>query len=261
MRKGIIIAALIVAVIAVVAFFLWPRSNVPQHNYDWSRLEGSGTFRSYTDEAGNEAQLGVDVSYHNHYVNWSALADAGVDFAYIRCGWRGYTQGEMHTDPMAGINYNGARNAGIEVATYFFSQAITVEEAIEEADFACDFADSHKLSHDYPIAFDMEENGVENERIGHLTTQERTDIAMAFCKRVEERGYTPIIYGNEKWLDGKFDLETICNAYDLWLAEYAATPRPSHMFAMWQYCSDGKIEGNMKNIDMNLMFPKPAEEE
>ena len=260
MRRAIIIAAIII-VCAVAAYILWPRSNVPQHSYDWSRLEGTGTIRSYTDENGNEALLGVDVSHHNQYVNWQALAEAGVDFAYIRCGWRGYTQGEIHIDPLAGLYYNGARANGITVAIYFFSQAITVEEATEEADFACDFADSHKLSHDFPIAFDMEENGVSDERIGHLTTQERTDIAMAFCKRVEERGYTPIIYGNEKWLDGKYDLETICNAYDLWLAEYSAVPKPSHMFAMWQYCSDGQIEGNTKNIDMNLMFPKPVEKE
>lgn len=256
---GIILLALIIAVLGISSCVRGckPASsmrNVPQHSYDWSCLKTKGDIKSYTAADGRVAKLGIDVSSHNGEIDWDAVAAQGIDFAYVRVGYRGYTEGYIQDDEYANANMSGAMSSGIDAAVYFFSQAITEQEAIEEADYACDFVDAYGVG-DYPVAFDMEENNVADERVMHLSTTEKTAIAMAFCKEVESRGYTPIIYGNDHWLDGEFKLEIIANSYDLWLAQYASRPSPSYRFLIWQYSDSATIDGIEGGCDMNLMFP------
>ena len=112
-----------------------------------------------------------------------------------------------------------------------------------------------QLSKEYPVAFDMEENNVENERIDGLSAEELTEIALAFCDRVRERGYTPIVYGNDKWLNGYFDLSKLAGEELLWLAEYDDQPSVSYNFKIWQYTSTADLPGSGGNLDMDLMFP------
>ena len=263
--RGRLIVGAILVVIAIIAVLSIGSSvrqcsslfgSIEENSYDWSLLSTDGDIKSYTSPSGERAKLGVDVSSHNGGgIDWKQLADSGVEFAYVRCGYRGYTEGNIQTDEYAGTNISRAKAAGIDPGIYFFSQAITVEEAREEADYACDVADRFGLDKSYPIAFDMEENNVPEERIDGLSAEELTDIALAFCDQVRKRGYTPIVYGNDKWLNGYFDLSRLAGKELIWLAEYDDHPSPSYAFKMWQYTSEADLPGSGGGLDMNLMFP------
>ena len=264
--RGRLIVGAILIVIAIIAVLSISSSvkqcsalfgSIEENAYDWSQLTTDGDIKSYTSPTGEKAKLGVDVSSHNGgNIDWDQLADSGVEFAYVRCGYRGYTEGKIQTDEFAGTNIAGAKAAGIDPGVYFFSQAITVEEAREEADYACDVADRFDLDKSYPIAFDMEENNVPEERIDGLSAEELTEIALAFCDQVRKRGYTPIVYGNDKWLNGYFDLSKLAGKELIWLAEYGSQPTVSYAFKMWQYTSEADLPGSGGGLDMNLLFPE-----
>ncbi len=261
-KNKAIVAALVVAAIAFVIFGMGScglsscggLGSVPRHPYDWSRLQTNGSIKSYVSASGESARLGIDVSYHNNDIDWDAVAAAGVDFAYVRVGWRGYTEGAVHEDPMARENLSEAMAAGIDCGVYFFSQAINEAEAREEADFACDFVDEYGIG-DFPVVFDLEENEIADERIAGMSTSQLTKVAVAFCEQVKSRGYTPMIYGNDEWLNGNFDLATIANKYQLWLAQYRTQPDVVYDFKIWQYTSTAHIDGVSGRCDLNLMFP------
>ena len=247
----IILGVLIVIVVIVNQCSL--DESIPMNNYDWSNLRTNGEVKTYTAANGETSKFGIDVSYHNGTIDWSTVASEGVEFAFVRVGWRGYDQGQISEDPMADTNISQAMSNGIDVGLYFFSQAITEDEAREEADFICDFADLYGIT-DFPIVFDMESIDNTASRIDSLTTEERTQIALAFCARVEERGYTPMIYGNDAWLNGKFDLQQI-SKYSLWLSQYNEQPSASYAFGIWQYSCTGTINGIDTDVDLDLMFP------
>ncbi|MGI6220863.1 MAG: glycoside hydrolase family 25 protein [Coriobacteriales bacterium] len=257
---GIVVAVIVVVALASIGSTAKQCSSlfgsIEENTYDWSRLTTDGDIKSYTSGTGQKAKLGVDVSEHNGgNIDWDQIAQSGVEFAYVRVGYRGYTEGFIQTDAQASRNIMGAKAAGIDPAVYIFSQAITVDEAREEADYACDAMETYGLSKEYPVAFDMEENNVENERIDGLSAEELTEIALAFCDRVRERGYTPIVYGNDKWLNGYFDLSKLAGEELLWLAEYDDQPSVSYNFKIWQYTSTADLPGSGGNLDMDLMFP------
>lgn len=256
-RNKAIAAVLIIAAIVVVIVRFTACSTaatVPQNTYDWSRLYTYGEFKTYVTEDGEVGELGVDVSSHNGDIDWSAVAGDGVSFAYVRVGWRGYTEGNIHEDEQAAANIEGALAAGLECNIYFFSQAITEEEAQEEANFACDFMDEYGLK-GMTVAYDLEECDVDDERIDGLTTEEYTNVALAFCEQVNKRGYQAIVYGNDGWLDGNYDLTSIATQYDLWLADYGSQPEVSYDFVIWQYSSTASISGISGECDINLRFP------
>ncbi|MEG0071269.1 MAG: glycoside hydrolase family 25 protein [Raoultibacter sp.] len=261
---GVLAAAFCtVALVAACALFLEgcfdsgesslssPR-NLPQNGYDYARLVDTGGVKSYRGADGKMAAEGIDVSSHNQQIDWQAVAASGVDFAYIRAGYRGYTEGKIWEDEAFAYNIEGATNAGLDVGVYFFSQAITEQEAREEADWVIDAVGGYNLH--YPVAFDLEENGVKNERIAGLNRAEQTAIAQAFCNRVRERGFGAIIYGNNLWLDGHYDLEALIDNYDLWYADYANQPGQTYRFRMWQYTSSGEVPGVSGSVDRNLCF-------
>ena len=254
-RNPVLIVALVALAVLIVIFLVRCSGSdpAPQSPYNWSNLNTSGQFYSYTSKNGEAAKVGIDVSHHNGTIDWQKVANDNIDFAYVRIGYRGYTEGNIQLDSTAFHNILGAKTNGIPVGLYVFSQSITTDEAVEEADFVCDFADLFQLDKSYPVAFDMEENQVENERIDELSTDERTSIALAFCEEVEKRGYTPVIYGNNMWLNGKFDLATI-SKYQLWLADYNATPSATYMFKFWQYTHTGSVDGIDGDVDIDLMF-------
>ena len=258
----------IIAVVAVTAIaWLLGRGGpnaVDSNSYDWSRLERTDGRYVYTAEDGSTSKLGVDVSYHNGAIDWQAVANDGMEFAYVRVGWRGYGEGQIKEDSRARENIAGVKETGMGLGLYFFSQAITEEEAVEEADFVCGLADEFGLA-DYagtlPIAFDMEENNIRDERIAELTVEQSTNIALAFCRRVKERGYEPMVYGNNVWFTGYYNLEHIAREAQLWLANYSAEPDAYYDFAMWQYASDGHVEGISTIVDMDLLMPRPQDSE
>ena len=225
---------------------------IPLNEYDQTAYYYTDDGRlHYEDDDYTSIQV-MDVSYAQKNIDWQKVKEDGIDMAMIRLGYRGYETGQLNLDEYYDANCKGAKEAGIEAGVYFFSQAITVEEAEEEAKYAIKYYKKKKLKG--PIAFDMEPiNGA--NRITHLTTEERTAIADAFMSYVKKKGYEPLLYGNPTWLRGSLDLSLLTD-YDVWLAHYIDVTAYPYDYVMWQYTSKGKVAGITGNVDLNVMLVK-----
>ena len=192
---------------------------------------------------------GIDVSKYQGDIDWDKVKADGVEFAMIRIAYRGYGTGEIVTDEQAITNIKNATKAGVKVGVYFFSQAINEKEAREEAEYVVDIIKDYKI--EYPIVFDMEEISGDTARIDKLTKEEKTDIAIAFCEKVKEKDYTPMIYANIKWFAGYYEMDRI-ESYDKWFAYYDDTLYFPYKIKMWQYTDSGKVDGIAGNVDLNI---------
>lgn len=199
-----------------------------------------------------EGVLGIDVSSFQGEIDWNAVADAGVEFVMIRVGGRGYgAEGKLYSDDMAQVNYEGAKAAGLRVGGYFFSQAVCVEEAIEEAGFALGQIKDWELT--MPLVFDWEYLG-EDARTANVDQRTLTDCTLAFCKTVELAGQEAMIYFNPNQSDNHVYLEELTD-YRSWLAMYTNQMTYPYRVDMWQYTNAGSVPGVEGPVDINLFFP------
>ena len=196
------------------------------------------------------AMLGIDVSDHQHEIDWNAVAQAGIEFAIIRIGYRGYTKGEIFSDRMAQQNLQGAKAAGLKTGAYFYSQAISPEEAAQEAEFCVAFLNDYEL--DLPLVYDWEYVS-EDARTGSMDPDTLTQCVQAFCRTVQEAGLEPMIYFNPHLAENLFQL-TQLDEYPFWLALYSDTMDYPHRVEMWQYSCTGSVPGISTQVDMNLLF-------
>ena len=222
--------------------------------YDWKRLAYEDGRFSYTKEGVPASRIGIDVSDHQGIIDWEMVEADGIDFAMIRLGYRGFTEGNIYLDEQYEANLKEARSAGILVGVYFFSQAINEKEAREEADFVIKNLEGVKL--DYPIVYDHEPVTDAQGRANKLSNRQLTRNAQAFCERIQEAGYTPMIYGNNADIS-RLDLKAL-GTYEFWFAEYD-TSKPSGQFdfTMWQYTNNGSVAGIDTRVDMNIHFLAP----
>ena len=204
-----------------------------------------------------KTRLGVDVSAYQNRANttdqtidWTAVADSGIEFAFVRVGLRGYSTGSVMADAFYKQNVDGAMAAGLDTGVYFFSQAITVEEAIEEADFVIDALKGHKISG--PVAYDWEMSD-SSYRVYGTPPEVATACAKAFCDRIEAAGYDAIIYSSKYVNYLKYDL-TQLYGYGLWYPEYSGCPSLYYAMDYWQYTDSGKVPGISGRVDMNVQF-------
>ena len=213
---------------------------------------------SYT---GGYYTRGVDVSGHKRDIDWEAVAADGIDFAIIRAGNRLYgrnSTAEVFEDSYFHTNMQGAIGAGLDVGAYFFSSAITVEEAIEEADKLLEMVEPYRAYVTYPVVCDWEYLGGKDSRAYGVDAEVITDCINAFCKRVADAGYTPMVYFNEYCGYVKMDLSRLIE-YPFWYAEYKDAPGCIYNFQMWQYSSKGQVAGIDSAVDLDLCFvPYPS---
>ena len=204
---------------------------------------------SYTADGKTASKTGVDVSDHQGYIDWDAVSADGIEFALLRVGYRGSSEGGLFQDDYFEYNLQFAHAAGIECGVYFFSQAISEEEGREEAEFVLSLLRGVNL--EYPVVFDYEQNaaGIESRTEG-IGQEEATAIARAFCETIEDAGYRAMIYGNGYDL-GVFDMNAL-EDYALWYAEYGGYPSSRRPIAIWQYRSDGHVAGIETVVDLNL---------
>lgn len=199
-----------------------------------------------------ETRTGVDVSVYQGDIDWEAVKNDGIDFAIIRLGFRGYGEsGSMNLDGKFIANLEGASAAGLDVGVYFFSQAITVEEAAEEAEFVLSYLDGYELT--YPVVFDWEVIGKTSARTYGLDTETLCACANTFCSIVEEAGYDAMIYLTNYAGYIKYDLSQVME-YDFWFAQYSDTPTFYYDFQMWQYSSSGRVDGISGDVDLDIHF-------
>lgn len=229
---------------------------IPANPHDPSDFAEKNGFIVYT---GTETwHTGVDVSAHQGEIDWEKAAADGIQFAMIRLGYRGYTEGEIDLDAYFLRNIEGAQAAGLDVGVYFFSQAITKDEAIEEAKFVLNWIEGYEL--DYPIFFDWEdvEADARTDGMDMLTL---TGCVDAFCSTIEEAGYRAGVYFNQRFGYQELNLLSL-RKYMFWLAEYNPAPTFTYDFEIWQYSSDGRVDGISGPVDLNMSFeiPDPSDE-
>lgn len=225
--------------------------NVPAFSKDKELLKTRNGRKFYVEDLEITSLLGVDVSVHQDNIDWAKVKQAGIDFAMVRLGFRGYGTGEAQLDENYVQNIEGARAAGLDAGVYFFSQAVTVDEAIEEAQMVIDSLDG--LDVNYPVVYDWEIIYDDSARTDNVPVDVLTDCCVAFCEAIEDAGYTPMIYQNKKTTMFKLDLERLTD-YDFWLAEYNSEPTYYYDFTMWQYTSEGSVPGIEGDVDLNISF-------
>lgn len=238
-----------------------PLEGVPVNTLEWDNLElGDDNRYSYSLNGKTASKTGIDVSYHQGDIDWERVAADGIDFAMIRIGYRGYEEGVMHRDELADEYINGARSAGLDVGVYFYSQAVSEEEARQEAVFVCELIKDYEIK--YPVVFDWELPENEDARTVGTTMSTLNKCAAAFCGMISENGYTAMIYSNLKMALSKYDMRSLC-VYDFWYVEYKDGHNPPlypYELQMWQYASDGSVDGIDGYVDMNISFVDYAAE-
>ena len=208
-----------------------------------------------------DVTFGIDVAKYQGTIDWQQVAEAGVEFAMIRVGYRGLSSGEISADSNAAYNLQEAQKYGIKLGAYYFSTAITAEEAVEEADWVADLLDLYPIT--YPVAYDCERFDEEESRQFLLTVAQRTDIALAFLSRIEERGYQGMFYASRNDMQGnaRWEITRIEQDYKVWVAQYPELPYPETEMSsytgphqMWQYSADGAVAGVPQSVDLNIAY-------
>jgi len=260
----IFISIAITAFVVVIAIFtVWFVSNNSSllnlgsvykhepHHYDFSKLyKDSNGYYHYEDD-NYTSLVGIDISEHNETIDFKKVKASGVDFVYIRLGWRGYTQGLKHLDDKFEEYYKGAKEAGLKVGVYFYSQARNRGEALEEARMVAQNIRDKEI--DLPVCLDYETAPESDNRLEDLTQQQITENAITFLEHVRACGHTPILYTNLDWTITKYDTDQICDYY-IWFAQYNSVPQYPYKFQIWQYTTEGKVDGIDKTVDLNIMF-------
>lgn len=219
------------------------------HSYDMSCLTTDGQFKSY-EAPGYTSRVGIDVSKFQGDIDWQAVKEQGISYAFIRVGNRGYgKEGTLNTDGKYLQNIEGAKAAGIDVGVYFYSQAVSEEEALEEAEYVLKLLEGIEL--DYPVVYDAEYVIEDEARTDGVGAGQFTKNTIAFCERIEEAGYKPVIYATMKWEAYALKLHEV-NEYEKWYADYEEFPQTPYDFTYWQYTNEGKLEGIEGPVDLNL---------
>lgn len=208
-----------------------------------------------------KATLGIDVSKYQGNIDWAAVKASGVEFAMIRVGYRTKVTGIIYEDPAARYNLQEANKNGIKAGAYFFSSAVTQQEAREEADWVAGFIAKYKIT--YPVAYNCEDFQSADSRQNALTKEERTQIACAFLDAIAGYGYSPMFYASRNEMEGsaQWDMETLGAKYQVWVSQYPEKPFPetaastySGKHTMWQYTSQGQVAGIRSKVDVNVAY-------
>lgn len=231
----------------------------------------TSTYTHQTKFDGYSIEQGIDVSYHNEdnkkAIDWAKVKAAGVDFAILRVGYRGYAAaGKLMPDNKFSKFIHDAYAQGIKLGVYFYSQALTTDEAVAEAEYTINLlktavADIPDFKLDMPIFYDYEFAGTSAGRLDSawsdktLNKTKMTNNALAFCNAVKNAGYEAMIYANKDFLTNKLNRTTIANSgYDVWLAHYTTNTDYIGDFSIWQYTSTGKVDGIDGVVDCNFKY-------
>ena len=216
----------------------------------WQTIDGR---KYYFDKNGVlSSYTGIDVSAWQEKIDWENVKNDNINFAIIRAAYRGYSAGSIKKDKYFDDNMKGATAVGIKVGAYFFSQAITEKEAIEEASYIVELIKPYKI--DCPIIIDTEESGAKNNggRADGLSKNKRTAVVKAFCEEVKKQGYTPMIYASKNWFLNKLNMEELKD-YRCWVAQWE-TKECSYNgeWDIWQYSATGSVAGISGRCDMDV---------
>ncbi len=225
---------------------------IPVNSYKLENFYIDDGFMAYHDDEGNKlSHLGLDLSYHQEHVDFAALKEAGVEFVMLRCGYRGYSEGGLVKDEKFDEYAKACNEYGIPLGVYFFTQAVSVEEAVREAEFTLDLIKDYDIS--YPVAFDTEYVSDKGARtnIEEIEEDLRSDMCIAFCEKIKEAGYYPMIYASENWIRRDLSYEKLQD-YDFWAPQYLEENDFMYDFTIWQYTEKGFIQGVDEQVDLDI---------
>ena len=209
----------------------------------------------------DEITTGIDVSEFQGNIDWKAVADSGIDFAMIRVGYRGMKNGEIKEDACAKYNLQEASKNGLKIGAYFFSTAVTEEEAKEEAEWTKNLLSGYPVT--YPVAYNCEGFQNPSSRQFELSVEERTKLADAFLKSIEEGSYTGMFYAAKNELDDNnlWNADDLSLNYRIWVAQYSDQTWPEKTksdytgdHVMWQYTNQGKLDEIKGAVDFNVAY-------
>ncbi len=202
-------------------------------------------------------RLGVDVSKYQGEIDWAKAKANGIEFAFIRVGYRGSGTGELKEDPCFRQNIEGALTNGIPVGVYIFSQAITESEAVEEAYYVLERIAGYSIG--LPVVIDYEFAGQGDGRLynADLSREEMTSICRAFCETIESAGYNGMVYANRSLLRDNMYADELAKDYYIWMAHYTSATDYTGKYDFWQYTSKGdgyKYGMSDKYVDLNYWY-------
>ncbi|MBE5838445.1 GH25 family lysozyme [Butyrivibrio sp.] len=219
--------------------------------YDKEGFEIINGRAKYEDER-YSSRCGIDVSKFQGTIDWHAVKNDGIDFCFIRIGNRGYSQGVINLDPEFINNIEGAKEEGLDVGIYFFSQAITEQEAIEEADFVVDNLTGYTI--DLPIVYNTGKISKEDSRTDNISNEQIAKNAKAFCDRISDLGYNAALYTDMLWEAYVFDMEKMGD-YKIWYSDYySEKPQTPYDFEYWQYSNQGRVAGISTDVDLDIQI-------
>lgn len=230
--------------------------NVAPNDYRADCFVRSENVLSYEGDERFTYRLGIDISRHDGRVNWRKVKKSGREFVFLRIGWTGYQSGIIHTDERFHKNIRGAKKAGLDVGVYYFSQALTEEEARLEARQV--IKDLEGWSLELPVAYDPETIPWEWARTDDLSAEQVMKNTLAFFEEIENAGFEPMIYSNLRWEAFFFDLEALSN-YRIWYADYREKPDTPYHFEFLQYDGEAvKVPGVKRRCDGDIqLIPIP----
>lgn len=229
-----------------------PDFDIPTSSYDIDKFTEKDGIITYEN---GQSALGINVNQNRGDIDWVKVKESGVEFAMIRVGYRSFKTGLITPDSKFEENMKGAKEAGVDIGVYFFSQAVTDAEAEEEASFVLQQIQGYQVT--YPIAFDWEfaikDDGSINEdsRTVNCTGEQITGFVDAFCKKIKKSGMTACYYADKAMGYEKLDLSQL-SGYDLWYAEYQKAPSFHYDFKIWQYTSNGEVPGISGKVPINI---------
>ncbi len=224
-----------------------------RNTYDHTKMEEKAGLKRYMENGKKISYVGTDISRQNGDVNFNSLKAAGVDYVMIRLGSRGYGTGQITLDENFKKNMDGAVEAGLDIGVSFYSQAISQEEAVQEVNFVIQNLEPYRAHVKYPVAFDMEFVSNDEARIEGLSKEDKTNIAASFLEGIKTAGYVPMIYGDKEWLIKEIDLAKL-QSYDVWLAQEQDLPDYPYQYTMWQYSTEGVLNGVTGDASLNICF-------
>lgn len=243
----------------IIDHYYWPEVQRCEYDKKLFKINKDKIKASYSGDDSFTFRLGLDISRHDgKNIDWKAVKNDGWEFIIFRIGYRGYQTGILHVDENFHENIKGALAENFDIGVYIFSQAITEEEAVEEAELVINELKNYKIT--LPVVFDPESIPWEEARTDNITEDQFTRNTIAFCQRIKDAGYEPMIYCNITW-QAKFLNLSRLKEYKLWFADYQYPPTTPYHFDFWQYGGEsakvpGFPEGRLVDVDMQLIRVK-----
>lgn len=213
----------------------------------WNQIDGLQYY--FNGDGSLGSHLVIDVSTYNGDIDWNRVKEAGIDYAIIRVGYRGYETARLVKDKRFDTNMSNATAAGVKVGAYIVTQAVNTNEAVEEASFIISSCSGYNVS--LPLAIDVESAGNGSGRGDKISVAERTAVINAFVQTIRGAGYSAMVYANKDWMTNRINAGGLASGSTVWLAQYRSSCTYGGSYQMWQFTESGSIPGISGNVDMS----------